>query len=122
MAQTPITTKDGLTYFANKILGLLSGKEELDPEIMSNAKIFVDDKRHCIEVGEIEIPLKKGIINEDDIVGELGDLIAEKVEGRINQEDITIFDTTGIALLDIATGKAVLELAEEKHIGITASL
>lgn len=100
----------------------MSGKEELDPEIMSNAKIFVDDKRHCIEVGEIEIPLKKGIINEDDIVGELGDLIAEKVEGRINQEDITIFDTTGIALLDIAAGKAVLESAEEKHIGITASL
>lgn len=98
------------------------GKEEIDPEIYRDAVIFVDDMVHCIEAGETEIPLKKGVITRENIVGEIGDLILQKVPGRTAPEQITIYDATGMALLDIAAGKAALDLAEQKGLGTTAAL
>ena len=100
----------------------MEGKEEIDPELYRNAVIFVDDKVHCMEAGETEIPLKKGVITEKDILGEIGDLILGKVEGRTSNEQITIYDATGMALLDIAAGKAALDLAADKNLGTTAEL
>ena len=98
------------------------GKEEIEPEIFAGAKIFVDDMVHCIEAGETEIPLKKGIISREDIIGEIGDLISGKACGRSSDEEITIFDATGMALLDLAAGKAILDLAEEKQLGTEITL
>ncbi len=98
------------------------GKEEIDPEIYRGAVIFVDDMVHCVEAGETEIPLKKGIISREDIAGEIGDLILQKVQGRTSDAQITIYDATGIALLDIAAGKAALDLAQEKNLGSDAVL
>ena len=99
-----------------------AGKEEIEPEIFAGAKLFVDDKVHCIGAGETEIPLKRGVIAEDDIVGEIGDLLLGKVEGRTSDSDITIFDATGMALLDIAAAKTALALAEKKNLGMSAVL
>ncbi len=95
----------------------MEGKQEIDSKLMSSSLIFVDDKQHCKQVGEIEIPLKQGMISDKDILGEIGDLILGKVEGRTSEEQITIFDATGMALLDIATAKIVLQLAEKKGLG-----
>ncbi|MFJ7407085.1 MULTISPECIES: ornithine cyclodeaminase family protein [unclassified Lysinibacillus] len=95
----------------------MEGKQEIDPEILPSSLIFVDDMKHCKEVGEIEIPLKQGIINETNIIGELGDLIIGKVKGRTSNEQITIFDATGMALLDIATADMALKEAEQNKLG-----
>jgi len=100
----------------------MSGKEEIDPEILRGARIFVDDKKHCIEAGEIEIPLKMGVITEAEIQGEIGDLILGKVPGRQKDEEITVYDATGMALLDIAAASVALELAREKGLGQSVEL
>ncbi|NLA81166.1 MAG: hypothetical protein GX853_10570 [Chloroflexi bacterium] len=65
----------------------------------------------------MEIPYKSGVISEQSIQGELGEVLAATATGRILEEDITIFDATGLALLDIATGKLALDLAREKGLG-----
>ncbi len=98
------------------------GKEELDPAILENARIFVDDKMHCVATGEIEIPIKKGIITPDDVAGEIGELILGKKEGRSSGDEITVYDATGMALLDIAAAKAALEAAERLGLGQTVEL
>ena len=98
------------------------GKEEIDPEIFENATVFVDQDEYCIGAGEVEIPIKKGILKKEDICGEIGDLILGKVAGRKSDEEITIFDATGIALLDIATAKVALELADKKGLGTAVKL
>ena len=54
--------------------------------------------------------------------GEIGDLILQKVPGRTSDEQITIYDATGMALLDIAAGKAALDLAKKKNLGSDAVL
>lgn len=99
----------------------MEGKEELDPEIFRDAKVFVDDMEHCIEAGEVEIPVKKGMIAEEDI-HEIGDLLLGNCTGRTSDEEITIYDPAGMALLDIAAAKVALDLAEEKGLGVTAEL
>ena len=123
-SKVPLTKKEWVrtgTHFS--CIGAdAEGKEELDPAIMENASIFVDDKVHCVAAGEIEIPIKKGIITPDDVVGEIGELILGKKEGRRSDDEITVYDATGMALLDIAAAKAALEAAERLGLGQTVEL
>lgn len=100
----------------------MSGKEEIDPEIFRGARVFGDDINQCINVGETEIPLSLGIINKEDIAGEIGDIIIGKTMGRENDDQITIFDATGIALLDLATANLALEEAKKASMGSTVNL
>lgn len=100
----------------------MEGKQEIDAEILTSSILFVDDMKHCKEVGEIEIPLKQGVIHETNIIGELGDLIVGKVKGRTSNEQITIFDATGMALLDIATADMALKQAEKNELGTKSNI
>lgn len=95
----------------------MAGKEEIDPQIFADAKVFVDDIEQCINVGEIEIPIKKGIMNRENISGIIGDIITGKVSGRENDEQITVFDATGTALLDLLTGMLAIKEAEKQGLG-----
>ncbi|WP_018887875.1 ornithine cyclodeaminase family protein [Paenibacillus massiliensis] len=96
----------------------MSGKQEIDSSLVSEARLFLDDKEHCIQVGEIEMPLKEGKITESNISGEIGDLILGKMKGRTSNEQITIFDATGMAILDIYVAKMALRTAEKKNLGV----
>ena len=87
----------------------LPGKEEIDPEIFKVARVFADDIPQCCRVGELEIPVAKGFISAEDVAGEIGDVATGKVQGRENDNQITIFDATGTALLDLITGKLALD-------------
>lgn len=100
----------------------VSGKQEIDENLIPKMRVFVDDKAQCIKVGEIETALKKGLISPDDICGELGEVILGNVEGRLSDEDITLFDTTGIALQDLVTAKKVLDIAEKNGIGTIVNI
>ena len=80
-------------------------------------KIYVDDVAQCINVGEIETGIKKNVITEENILGEIGEVIIGRKQGRTSEEDITLYDTTGIAIQDLVTAKKVLDIAEEKKIG-----
>jgi alanine dehydrogenase len=79
------------------------GDQELEGALLPRARIFVDDIRQCRTDGEINVPLSQGLIRESDIAGEIGKVITGKKKGRISDDEITIFDSTGIALQDSAT-------------------
>lgn len=123
-ARAPVIKKEWVkkgTHFS--CIGAdMQGKEEIDPLIMTDARIYVDDRFHCMTAGEIEIPLKTEVIGESEIIGEIGDLIEGKVTGRTSNEDITIFDAAGMALLDIATAKTMLDLAGKNKVGSTVNI
>ncbi|MEZ5667199.1 MAG: ornithine cyclodeaminase family protein [Alphaproteobacteria bacterium] len=80
-----------------------AGDQELEPAILQRARIFVDDIRQCRTDGEINVPLRDGLIAEADIAGEIGEVVAGKKPGRTADDQITVFDSTGIALQDSAT-------------------
>jgi alanine dehydrogenase len=94
------------------------GDQELDPKILQRARIFVDDIRQCRTDGEINVPLAEGLISEDDIVGEIGEVIAGRKDGRTSESDVTVFDSTGIALQDSATVPLEYERALAAGVGI----
>jgi alanine dehydrogenase len=96
----------------------LEGEQELDARILQRARIFVDDIRQCRTDGEINVPLRDGIISEDDIAGEIGKVIVGEVEGRQSDDQITVFDSTGIALQDSATVPFEYERALAAGVGI----
>ena len=94
------------------------GDQELDPRILQRARIFVDDIRQCRTDGEINVPLSEGLISESDIAGEIGQVVAGKLEGRTSDDEITVFDSTGIALQDSATVPLEYERAVAAGVGI----
>ena len=93
------------------------GKEELDPELLKQAKVVIDDWTQASHSGEINVALKKGVINKNDIYGSLGEIVAKKKLGRKNAQEITIFDSTGLAIQDLYTASLVYKKAKNKKIG-----
>jgi alanine dehydrogenase len=96
----------------------LAGEQELDPKMLKRARIFVDDIRQCREDGEINVALREGLIAEHDVAGEIGKVICGELEGRQSDDQITVFDPTGIALQDSATVPLEYERALAAGVGI----
>ncbi len=94
------------------------GKEELDPKILKRSKIVVDDLPQASHSGEVNVPLAKGALAEKDIFGELGEVIVGKKKARTKDSDITVFDSTGLAIQDVATADMVYRKALEANMGI----
>lgn len=94
------------------------GDQELDPIILQRARIFVDDIRQCRTDGEINVPLRQGLIKEMDIAGEIGEVITGRKPGRVSDGEITLFDSTGIALQDSATVPLEYERAVAAGVGV----
>jgi alanine dehydrogenase len=91
------------------------GKEELDPEILNEAVIFVDDLRQASTSGEVNVPLSKGLLDPNRIRGSLGDLVAGIKAGRSSDKEVTVFDATGLAIEDIACARLIYEKARYKE-------
>ena len=84
------------------------GKQELDPRLVLRSRVFVDDREQATHSGEINVPVQQGLFSPDDIAGTLGEVIIGK-NGRWKKEEITIFDSTGIAITDLAAAFLALE-------------
>ena len=98
----------------------MTGKQEIDESIFEKAKSFADDQSQCLSQGEAQCAYNKKIISNFD--AEIGDVILGKVEGRKSEEDITIFDSTGLFLQDLATSVELIKKAHTNNIGIEIEL
>jgi alanine dehydrogenase len=93
------------------------GKQELDPDILLRAKVVVDDVEQAIHGGEVNVPLSTGVIARGNIYADLGEIITKKKPGRTSAGEITVFDSTGLAVQDIATDWVVYEKAKRMGAG-----
>jgi ornithine cyclodeaminase/alanine dehydrogenase len=93
------------------------GKQELEPEVFRHAKIVNDSIAQCIEKGETWHPLTQNIISRSDIHAEIGEILLGKKAGRENDEEITLFDSTGMAIQDNTTANKIYRNAVAGHIG-----
>jgi len=89
------------------------GKQELEPAVLSDARVVVDDLRQASSAGEINVPISGGLYKATDIYATLGEIITGKKPGRTDGEAITVFDSTGVAIEDVAVAKVVFEKAIE---------
>ena len=86
------------------------GKQELDPEILRRAKVVVDDFPQASHSGEINVPFSESLSVKEPIL-ELGDVIVGKARARTGDTDVTVFDSTGLAIQDVATTNLVYQMA-----------
>ncbi len=91
---------------------------ELDSAAVVKARLFVDRKESTLkEAGEFLIPKGEGLIGDDHIVAELGELLTEKKPGRLSSSEITLFKSLGIAIEDLAAAHYVLQKASAQQSG-----
>jgi alanine dehydrogenase len=118
-SESPIVFRDWVSpgTHLNAIGADAAGKQELDPAILTGAKIVVDDWAQASHSGEINVPLSRGDLKPEQVYGSLGEIVAGKKPGRDNPEEITIFDSTGLIIQDLSLGFAVYQRAREKGLG-----
>ncbi len=83
------------------------GKQELDSEILKQARIVIDNWEQASHSGEINVPLSEGLIGREDIYADIGEIVCGKKPGRESAEQITVFDSTGLAIQDISAASEI---------------
>jgi alanine dehydrogenase len=86
-------------------------KQELDPRLLATNKVVVDILEQCAEIGDLHHAIAQGLMSSGDVHAELGEVVAGRRHGRSSEEEITIFDSTGTALQDVAAAALVYERA-----------
>ena len=118
-SRTPVVQREWVSpgTHINAIGADAAGKQELSPGILATAKVVVDDWAQASHSGEINVPLARGELTPEQIYGSLGDIVAGKKPGRVTPEEITVFDSTGLIIQDLALGLAVYRRAKERGLG-----
>ena len=98
------------------------GKHELADDLLTGAKLVVDDREQCTHSGEINVPYGEGRLTDDDVHAELGDVVVGEATGRTDADGVTVFDSTGLAVQDVATARVVYERASAAGAGVSFDL
>jgi len=89
------------------------GKEELEPSILREAIVVVDDLSQASAAGEINVPITRGLFTIDEVYATLGEIIGGEKQGRPDEKVVTVFDSTGVAIADIAIAKLIYDKAKQ---------
>ncbi|MFC4989537.1 ornithine cyclodeaminase family protein [Saliphagus infecundisoli] len=117
--EEPIVHADavGERTHVNAIGADAAGKHELADELLRNARIVIDDYEQCTHSGEINVPWSEGVLTDDDLHAEIGDVVVGTAPGRTAETGVTVFDSTGLAIQDVATARVVYERANAEGEG-----
>lgn len=96
----------------------LPDKQELHTDIFKGAKIVNDSIGLCIKNGDTHHAVEEKVIGPDDIYGEIGEIILGLKPGRESDEEITVFDTVGMAIQDNVTAAFLYKAAMAKGLGV----
>jgi alanine dehydrogenase len=115
----PIVSRDALGEHThvNAIGADAEGKQEHERQTLLDARLIIDDYEQCVHSGEINVPFAAGEVTDDDIDGELGAIVAGNAPGRQPADGLTLFDSTGLAIQDVAAAHTVYEQASTTDYG-----
>jgi ornithine cyclodeaminase/alanine dehydrogenase-like protein (mu-crystallin family) len=87
----------------NAVGACFPSSRELDTEAVRRARFFTDCRESCLtESGDFRLARAEGAIGDDHLLGEMGDVFLGKVLGRVSRDDITVYESLGIAIEDLA--------------------
>lgn len=119
-ARSPVVRREWVRHgtHINAVGADAAGKQELDPAILKDALVVVDELRQASAGGEINMPLTAGEFRLEQVYGTLAEVVAGIKPGREHDDRITVFDSTGVAIEDLATAELVYERAREQGKGV----
>jgi alanine dehydrogenase len=86
-------------------------KQEIAPQLLSRSKVVADVLDQCAAIGDLHHALAAGLMRREDVHAELGEVVAGRKPGRTSEEERIVFDSTGMALQDVAAAAIVYERA-----------
>jgi ornithine cyclodeaminase/alanine dehydrogenase-like protein (mu-crystallin family) len=92
-------------------------KQEIAPALLASAKVVADVIEQSVTIGDTHHAIAAGVMRREDVHAELGEIVAHRKPGRCADDDIVVFDSTGMALQDAATAALVYERARERRVG-----
>lgn len=98
------------------------GKQELEPALVASATLVVDVLDQCAEIGELQHVLAAGLMTRAQVHAQLADVVVGRRPGRTRDDEITVFDSSGTALEDVAAAIAVYEKARDTGRGTEVKL
>jgi alanine dehydrogenase len=98
------------------------GKQELEPRILQEATVVIDEREQAIHGGELNVPIRRGQFRPADIHATLGDILIRRKPGRRSRRELTVFDSTGLAIHDVALAWALLQRARRHGLGRSIKL
>ena len=120
-SKKPVFSAKGLKkgVHINAVGAFTPEMQEIGEDVLKRTnKICVDSIEAALEeVGDFIIPIRKGLMIPADFYGEIGEIASGSKKGRENQEEITLFKTSGLAVQDVSVGKYILEKAKELGLG-----
>jgi ornithine cyclodeaminase/alanine dehydrogenase-like protein (mu-crystallin family) len=84
-------------------------KQEISAELLRASVVIVDDLDQCARYGDLHHAVVAGSMRPDDVRASLDAVVAGRRSGRLDDEEIIIFDSTGIALEDVAAAATIFE-------------
>ena len=99
-----------------------AGKIELEPGLVAASRIFVDHVVQARTIGECQHAFASGLVSDEDTRNTIGAALNGRVGARRSAEEITLFDSTGIALQDLAVAALVLGRARDRGVGTEVAL
>jgi alanine dehydrogenase len=93
-------------------------KQELEVDLVASSKIVVDLIEQAAKIGELHHAIENGVVTRQSVHAELGEIIAGTKQGRTSKDEIILFDSTGMALQDVAAASIVYEKAVKNEIGL----
>ena len=97
-------------------------KQEIDPALLASSKVITDVTAQCAAFGDLHHALLSGVMSAGDVHAELGEIVAGVRRGRESEEEVIVFDSTGMALQDVAAAAAAFESAESAGRGARVDL
>jgi ornithine cyclodeaminase/alanine dehydrogenase len=97
------------------------GKQELDPQILRDGVVFVDEMHQATASGELNVPIRDGLYHADDVYASLGEVVAGRIPKK-RDSIVTVFDSTGLAIQDLALAQAIYEAAQSAGVGTDIDL
>lgn len=98
------------------------GKQELEAALVASVTLVVDVLDQCAEIGELQHALAAGLMTRSQVHAELADVVVGRHPGRTRDDEITVFDSSGTALQDVAAAIAVYEKARATGRGTEVKL
>lgn len=93
-------------------------QREMDPALLRRGRLFVDSRAAAlVESGDIVMGIQQGHLTASRIVGELGELLAGKIQGRVAPGDVTIFKSLGLAVEDVVAADLAYRKAIDQDVG-----
>ncbi|MDX1388376.1 MAG: ornithine cyclodeaminase family protein [Acidobacteriota bacterium] len=107
----------------NAVGACIPATRELDAGAVKRARLFVDSRESALnEAGDFIQARKEGAVDDDHILGEIGEVLLGRCPGRRHDEEITLFESLGVAVEDLAAARYVHDEARRRGVGTTVNL